>query len=64
MKEEKFDNALNVRLSRSLMCFLIFEEHKWKENLSGKELTRQFSKLNSSSEKEKKKRSIVRTVFI
>jgi len=40
MEEEGFDNTLNVRSSRSLMCFLIFEERRWKENLSEKESTR------------------------
>ena len=59
IEEKGFDDALNVRLSRSLMCFLIFEEHRWKGNLSEKELTRQFSRLNSLSKKEKKERSLL-----
>ena len=59
MEEEGFDDALNVRLSRSLMYFLIFEEHRWKENLSEKELTRQFPKLNSLSKKEKEEKSLL-----
>ena len=32
MEEEEFDDALNAISSKSLMCFLIFEECRWKEN--------------------------------
>ena len=64
MEEEGFDDALNVRLSRSLMCFLIFEEHRWKENLSEKELTRQFPRLNFLSKKKERKKFVMPVIYI
>ena len=64
MKEEGFDDALNVRLSRSLRCFFIFEECGWKENISEKELTRWFPKLNFLSKKEKEGKSSLHLLFM
>jgi len=40
MEEEEFDNTLNAISSKFSMCFLIFEECKWKENQSEKESIR------------------------
>ena len=64
MKEKGFDNALNVRLLRSLMYFLIFEKCGWKENLSEKESTRWFSGLNSLSKKGKEGKSSLHLLSI
>ena len=59
MEEEGFDNALNAISSKFLICFLIFEEYRLKENLSEKESIRQFPGLNSSLKTEKKGKSLL-----
>ena len=53
IKEDIFKDALNIVLSNFFMCFLIFEEHRWKENLLENESIRWFPSLNSSLKNEK-----------
>ena len=59
MEEEGFDNAPNAISSKFLICFLIFEEYRLKENLSKKESIRQFPRLNSSLKTKKKGKSLL-----
>ena len=59
IEEEGFDNALNTISFKFLICFLIFEEYRLKENLSEKESIRQFPVLNSSLKTEKKGKSLL-----
>ena len=55
--EEGLDNTLKVMLLRFLMWFLMFEEHGWNENQSGKESISWFPGSNSLSKNKKKGRS-------
>jgi len=59
IEDEEFDNALNMMSLRFLMWFLIFEEHRWKENQSGKRSMSQFPRLNFLSKAEKKGKSLL-----
>jgi len=53
MEEEEFDDVLNAISSKFSMCFLIFEECRWKENQSEKESIRRFPGMNSLLKTEK-----------
>ena len=64
MEDEIFDNALNMMSSRFLMWFLIFKEHSWKENQSGKESMSWFPRLNSLSKAEKEGKSLLHLLSI